>query len=138
MEDRQDCLSSIVIMAGPGSSHHRIRAAGASVGPLSLLLLPKCPLCLVPLLALIGVTVPATMGLWILAGGLMAGWLVLLMMAARDRPSIRIAGWIAAAAGFAALELHNAFLLLPAVLAMTVTGIAASRSCSLTRHSREA
>ena len=31
---------------------------GVSAGPLSLLLLPKCPLCLMPLLAVLGLAMP--------------------------------------------------------------------------------
>ena len=62
---------------------------GVSAGPLSLLLLPKCPLCLVPLLAVLGLAMPPTIGLRIASGLLVAGWLAILLAATRRQPVIR-------------------------------------------------
>jgi hypothetical protein len=116
------------------SKHHRVGFAGAgigaSAGPLSLLLLPKCPLCLLPLLALLGVTMPASTGLWIAAGILVTAWLSILFVAARRHPPVLIAASASAAASIVAVALHSRPLLWTAVFAMTMTGLALMRTCS--------
>jgi hypothetical protein len=103
---------------------------GASAGPLSLLLLPKCPLCLLPLLALLGIVLPASTGLWILAGLLVAAWLAILFMAARRHPLVLVAACASGLASVVAVALHSRSLLWTAVLAMTLTGIALMRACT--------
>jgi hypothetical protein len=113
---------------------HRVRdtalhyAAGA--GPLSLLLLPKCPLCLLPLLAFFGIALPATASLWVFAGIILAAWFAILMIAARRLPAIRAAACIAVADGVVAIGMHNRLRLWGAVLVMSVAGFAVSRACA--------
>ncbi|MGZ4778523.1 MAG: hypothetical protein ACXV5L_04955 [Thermoanaerobaculia bacterium] len=123
-------------MAQAATSHrvHRVRdkalhyAAGA--GPLSLLLLPKCPLCLLPLLAFFGIALPSAAGLWVVAGILITGWFAILMFAARRQPIIRAAACIALADGVVAIGMHNRPLLWGAVLVMSIAGFALSRVCA--------
>lgn len=110
----------------------------AGVGPLSLLLLPKCPLCLVPLLAFLGVAIPASVGLWMLAGALLGIWLLVLLFASRKQPRIRAVAVVAAVVSVGGIVLHSTLLLVSAVLVMTVAGLALSRNCALTHHSRQA
>ena len=111
-------------------------AAGA--GPLSLLLLPKCPLCLIPLLAFFGIALPAATSLWVVAGVLVAAWFAILMIAARRQPLIRAAACIAAADGVIAIGIHSRPLLWGAVLVMSVAGFAVSRACANRCDSRVA
>jgi len=103
---------------------------GVSAGPLSLLLLPKCPLCLVPLLAVLGLAMPPTIGLRIASGLLVAGWLAILLAATRRQPVIRAVAFVAAAASFVAVGFHVRLLLWIGVLAMTAAGFALSRICA--------
>jgi hypothetical protein len=116
------------------SKHHHLGFAGAGigagVGPLSLLLLPKCPLCLLPLLAFLGIAMPASTGLWIAAGIVVAAWLVVLLVAARKHPLIRLVAAASAAMSVVAIGLHSRPLLWTAVFAMTATGVALARTCA--------
>lgn len=102
---------------------------GVSAGPLSLLLLPKCPLCLVPLLAVLGLAIPPTTGLWIASGLLVAVWLAILLAVTRRQPVIRAVAFVAAAASFVAIGFHIRLLLWIGVLAMAAAGFALSRIC---------
>src|ERR1022692_1709281 len=79
---------------------------GASAGPLSLLLLPKCPLCLLPLLAFLGIAIPASTGLWIAAGVVVAAWLAVLLFAARRHPRILAVAAAGAALGVVAIGIQ--------------------------------
>ena len=83
----------------------------AGVGPISLLLLPKCPLCIVPLLALLGLAIPPAMGMWIASGLLVAVWLAILFTATRTKPRIRAVAFAAAALSFVAIGFHVRWLL---------------------------
>ena len=63
---------------------HRGFHLGAAGGPLSLLLMPKCPLCLMPLLATFGITVvPTSRMLYVAAGGFWAIWLAVVFVIGR-------------------------------------------------------
>jgi len=110
----------------------------ASAGPLSLLLVPKCPLCLIPILAFFGIAMPPSTGLWIASGVLVAGWFVVLMVAARRHPLILAAGSIGATGSAVAIGMHNRPLLWGAILLMSVAGFALRRVCASSRCSREA
>ena len=109
---------------------------GASAGPLSLLLLPKCPLCLVPLLALLGLAIPAATGLWIAYGVIVAVWLTILFSVTRARPRLRAIAFGAAAVSFIAVALHLQSLLWVGVLLMGGVGIALSRICATCARNR--
>lgn len=39
-------------------AHGKLRKGAAFAGPLALILLPKCPLCLLPLVATLGIAIP--------------------------------------------------------------------------------
>lgn len=111
--------------------HHHLGARlGASAGPLSLLLLPKCPLCLVPLLTFVGLVVPASVGMWIVAGVLVGTWMVVLLVIARHRPAILAGAAFAGLITLAAAGIQSRSLLWIGVLAMTSAGLALSRSCA--------
>jgi hypothetical protein len=107
----------------------------AGAGPLSLLLLPKCPLCLIPLLAFFGIALPASTSLWIVAGILVAAWFAVLLIASRRQPLIRAAACIAAAVSIIAVGIHSRPLLWGAIFVMSVAGFAVSRICTLRCHS---
>jgi hypothetical protein len=102
-----------------------------NVGPLSLLLLPKCPLCLIPLLAFLGIAMPAPAGLWITATILVFAWLVLLLVVTRKQPLLLAIGCLAAAVSLGAVAAHNRPLLWGGIAAMTLMGLASSRACSV-------
>lgn len=114
----------------PVAAHHRPLRFASAFGPLSLLLLPKCPLCLLPLLAFLGVAMPASTALWIAAGVIVAVWLGLLLLASHRF----IAAYLAAGAAVAAIAMQNRPLLWIAILAMTVSGFAATRACASFRR----
>jgi hypothetical protein len=122
------------VMLDSSAKRHRFGFAGAgfgaSAGPLSLLLLPKCPLCLLPLLAFLGIAMPASTGLWIAAGIVVAAWLGILVVAARRHPLVLAVAFASASAGVVAIGLHSRPLLWAAILAMTATGVGLTRSCS--------
>ena len=63
---------------------HRGLHLGAAAGPLSLLLMPKCPLCLMPLLAMLGITVvPTSRMLFVAAGAFSVIWLAVVLVVGR-------------------------------------------------------
>ena len=115
------------------SDHQRLRLAcerlGASAGPLSLLLLPKCPLCLLPLLALLGIPLRPSIGLWIVAGVVVGAWLAVLFVAARRQPLVCAVALMAAAVSLIAVGIHSRMLLMLGVMAMVAVGLALSRRC---------
>jgi len=113
-------------------NHQRFGSArvGACAGPLSLLLLPKCPLCLLPLFAFLGIAMPSSTGLWVAAGILITAWLSVLLVAARKHPLVIAAVCAEAAASVVAIGFHSRPLLWIAVLAMTASGVAYTRSCT--------
>ncbi|HEV8657595.1 MAG TPA: hypothetical protein VGS96_03110, partial [Thermoanaerobaculia bacterium] len=101
-----------------------------SVGPLSLLLLPKCPLCLIPLLAFLGIAMPPPAGLWIAAGILVLVWLALLVAGTKKQPLLLAIGGMAAAVSLVAVAIHNRPLLWTGIVAMALVGFALSRACA--------
>jgi hypothetical protein len=103
---------------------------GAGAGPISLLFLPKCPLCIAPLLALLGLAIPPAIGMWIASGLLVAVWLAILFTATRTRPAVRALALVAAAVSFVAIGFHLRLLLWISVILMTAAGIALLRICS--------
>ena len=103
---------------------------GAGAGPISLLFLPKCPLCMAPLLALLGLAIPPAIGMWIASGLLVAVWLAILFTATRARPAVRALAFVAAALSFVAIGFHIRLLLWIGVLLMTAAGFALLRICS--------
>lgn len=100
-----------------------------SVGPLSMLLLPKCPLCLIPLLAFLGIAMPASAGLWIAAGVLVLAWLALLVVVTRKQPLLLAMGCMAAAVSLVAVAAHNRPLLWTGIVAMILMALTSSRAC---------
>ena len=103
---------------------------GVGTGPISLLFFPKCPLCIAPLLALLGLAIPPAIGLWIASGLLVAVWLAILFTATRTRPAVRALACVAAALSFFAIGFHIRLLLWIGVLMMTAAGFALLRICS--------
>ena len=97
-------------------------------GPISLLLLPKCPLCIVPLLALLGLAIPPAMGMWMASGLLVAVWLTILFTATRTKPAVRALAFAAAALSFVAIGFHLRLLLWIGVLTMAAAGFALLRT----------
>lgn len=112
-------------------SHHRRLSAIA--GPLSLVLLPKCPLCFAALLAGAGVVVPGALGLSVAAAVLVAAWVVFLFLIARGQTLLRVAVLLAAAATFVAIAMQLRPLLWSGVAAMMAAGIVATRACAAKR-----
>ena len=116
--------------------HHNARLEmagarlGAAAGPLSLLLLPKCPLCLIPLFGFLGLAIPATAGMWILAGTLVGAWLLVLFFSARKQPIVLGGGAAAGAIAVLAIVIRDRSLLWAGILAMTLAGLALSRMCA--------
>ena len=103
---------------------------GAGAGPISLLLFPKCPLCIMPLLAMLGLAIPPAIGLWIVSGLLVAVWLAILFTATRTKPAVRAVAFAAAALSFVAIGFHVRLLLWIGVLTMAAAGFALLRICS--------
>ena len=103
---------------------HCKHSVPAIAGPISLLLLPKCPLCFVPLLALIGLAIPPAMGMWIASALLVAVWLAILFRATRTRPGLRAVAFAAAAFSFVAIGFQIRLLLWIGVLTMAAAGFA--------------
>jgi hypothetical protein len=98
----------------------------SALGPLSLLLLPKCPLCLLPLLAVIGVALPPSTALWIAAALIVAVWLAILFLTSHRI----LAPSLAAAVAIVVIAMQSRPLLWIAILGMTACGIAVMRSCA--------
>ena len=68
---------------------HRGLHLGAAGGPLTLLLMPKCPLCLMPLLATLGITVvPTSRMLYVAAGAFSVIWLAVVFVIGRRRRTV--------------------------------------------------
>jgi ABC-type proline/glycine betaine transport system permease subunit len=104
---------------------------GAAGGPLWLLLLPKCPLCLMPILASVGIAVVPTAGWLQLAAGLLAaGWLGVVLYLGRRHRAIMLTA--VAVAGLTALAITVDSRLSLSVAAMTMAGVGlwASRACA--------
>jgi hypothetical protein len=97
---------------------------GVGAGPISLLFLPKCPLCLAPLLAMLGLAIPPAVGMWIASGLLVAVWLAILITATRTKPSVRALAFAAAALSFVAIGFHIRALLWIGVITMAAAGFA--------------
>ena len=97
-------------------------------GPISLLLFPKCPLCIAPLLAVLGLAIPPAIGMWIASGLLVAVWLAILFTATRTKPALRAVAFAAAALSFVAIGFHIRVLLWVGVLMMTAAGLALLRT----------
>jgi hypothetical protein len=97
---------------------------GVGTGPISLLLFPKCPLCIVPLLAILGLAIPPAIGMWIASSLLVAVWLAILFTATRTKPAVRAVAFAAAALSFVAIGFHLRFLLWIGALMMAAAGFA--------------
>ena len=95
----------------------------AIAGPISLLLFPKCPLCIVPLLAMLGLAIPPAIGLWIVSGIVVAVWLAILFTTARANPTVRAVASAAAVLSFLAIGFQVRLLLWIGVLAMSAAGL---------------
>ena len=97
------------------------RGVAAVVGPLSLLLVPKCPLCILPLLAMLGIAAPAGLVVNGIVAAILLGWSILLFTTTTSLP-LRASGLVPAVlllAGWTYL----------AALAMIVIGFIVSRRC---------
>jgi hypothetical protein len=60
------------------------RDVAAVIGPIALLLVPKCPLCLLPLLAAAGIAAPPSPVLNAILGAVVIGWGTLLFTVTRS------------------------------------------------------
>jgi hypothetical protein len=105
---------------------------GATGAPISLLLLPKCPLCLTPLIASVGIVMaPSKAMLYVLGGILVMAWLsVVLVLGRRQPPLIRIGALVLALVSGLAIAAESRVLLWSATLAMAAAGVAVSRACT--------
>ena len=111
------------------NSHPGLGSVGACAGPISLLLLPKCPLCVLPLFALLGLSMPPSGGLWIAAAVILSAWLGILLVVARRHPGVIAAACCGAATSAVAIALRNSPLLWISALAMTAIGVAFACTC---------
>jgi len=103
---------------------------GVSGGPISLLLLPKCPLCLTPLLAALGIAIVPNVGLlYAAAAVLIVIWLSVVLVVARRHHFVRIAAPAVAVASAFAVASQSTLLLWSAAAAMVVVGALAARGC---------
>ncbi len=102
----------------------------AIAGPVSLMLLPKCPLCFASILAGAGVIVPGALGLSLAAGLLLAAWAALLLPLTRGRAVLRGTVTFAVMMSVIAIAAQVRPLLWVGVLTMTAAGIGAARSCA--------
>jgi hypothetical protein len=119
------------MLASSGKHRHSgISGLHLGAGPLSLLLLPKCPLCLVPLLAMLGLAIPPAIGLWIVSGLLVTFWLAILFTAPRANRQIRVVAFGSAALCFIAIGFQMRSLLWIGVTAMAAAGFALARMCA--------
>lgn len=103
---------------------------GATGGPLSLLLLPKCPLCLMPLLATLGITaVPTSRTFFAAAALFCAGWLAFIVLLGRRERRIVLAAIVLAAGCALAIVARSTMLLSASAVAMAIVGFHVSRTC---------
>ena len=61
-----------------------LKRGAAFAGPAALLLVPKCPLCLLPLLAALGLSAVPGAALGVLAGAVIGGWIVAVVVVSRS------------------------------------------------------
>jgi hypothetical protein len=66
------------------STERPTRGVAAVLGPIALLLVPKCPLCLLPLLAAAGIAAPPSPLLNAIIGAAVIGWGTLLFTVTRS------------------------------------------------------
>ena len=105
---------------------------GACAGPISLLLLPKCPLCLIPLFAALGIVIAPSMGLLYVAGGILVlAWLSVVLFLSRQ-PLIRIGALVLAIMSGFGIAGQKSVLVWSTALAMAGLGIVVSRACTRT------
>ena len=103
---------------------------GVSGGPISLLLLPKCPLCFTPLLAALGIAIVPNVGLlYASAAVLIVIWLSVVLVVARRHHFVRLVALAVAIATVLAVVSQSTFLLWSAAAAMVTVGALASRPC---------
>jgi hypothetical protein len=115
-------------MAG---NHQRLGSAGVhltTAGPLSLLLLPKCPLCFLPILAALGITLPVSATMPVVVGVLIAVWTAVLLLLMRRQPRLRAGACIAALVSLVAVAMGNRVLLWTGVAGMMAAGLASGRT----------
>ena len=125
-------------MLRPDGYDSRLRVAsrrlGAGAGPLSLLFLPKCPLCLLPLTAALGIGLPSSSTIAALGVAGVLVWLGLFFFKTRRRSQmrLRLAAVAAATLALVAIVAHAVPLLWAGVVAMMATGLLRARDCG--RH----
>lgn len=113
------------------TNHQRLGSAGVhltTAGPVSLLLLPKCPLCFVPILAFFGVALPASAAMPVVVGTLLAVWTAVLLLMTWRQPRLRVVVCIAAIVSLAAVGAGNRVLLWAGVGGMIAAGLASLRA----------
>lgn len=105
----------------------RGRNITAVLGPMAVLLAPKCPLCLLPLLAAAGIAAPPGPVLDSIVALTAAGWGLLLFTLTRSTP-LRVCGVLLAVlvvmgrlVGFAAITWIGVGLMIAVALAATAT-----------------
>ena len=125
-------------MLRPDGYDSRLRVAsrrlGAGAGPLSLLFLPKCPLCLLPLTAALGIGLPSSATIAALGVAGVLVWLGFLFFKTRrgSHVRLRLAAVAAATLALIAIVTHNLPLLCAGVVAMMATGLLRAMECG--RH----
>ena len=101
---------------------------GVGGGPISLLLLPKCPLCLMPLFAALGIAIVPPVGLLYATAAILIGiWLTVVLVLGHRRSFVRLAAPAMAIATGLAVVSQTAILLWSAAVTMAVVGVVASR-----------
>ena len=109
------------------TNHQRLGSAGVhltTAGPVSLLLLPKCPLCFVPILAFFGVALPASAAMPVVVGTLLAVWTAVLLLMTWRQPRLRVVICIAAIVSLAAVGADSRVLLWAGAGGMIAAGLA--------------
>src|SRR5260221_7498349 len=106
----------------------RVREVAAVVGPIPLLLVPKCPLCLLALLAASGVAAQPTIIVTAILAAVIAGWEVFLFRVTHSS-LLRACGVISAALLIAGRAWSLAPLTYVAISFMVTVGFVTSRRC---------
>jgi hypothetical protein len=105
-----------------------VRSVAAIVGPISLLFVPKCPLCILPLLAALGIAAPPGIVINSLVAALLLGWAIVLFTATSSA-ALRASGLVPAAILIAGRALAFAPATYLAGAVMIIIGFVVSRRC---------
>jgi len=100
------------------------------------LLVPKCPLCILPLLAMLGIAAPPGMVINGILGAVLLGWAILLF-GTTSSAALRASGVVPAALLIAGRALPFAPATYLAAACMVVIGFTVSRRCRDSAHEKK-